>query len=97
MGTNFAPGGLSLVGERGPELINLPRGSSVQSNARTKATLGGGGGGGDVNITVQVNGPVVRDEASIDTLTNAIARKLVPVFTSAARRRGLNPLEIGVT
>jgi hypothetical protein len=28
-GTNFAPGGLSLVGERGPELVNLPRGSQV--------------------------------------------------------------------
>jgi hypothetical protein len=31
-GTNFAPGGLSLVGERGPELINLPRGSQVIPN-----------------------------------------------------------------
>ena len=28
-GTNYAPGGLSLVGERGPELVNLPRGSKV--------------------------------------------------------------------
>jgi hypothetical protein len=28
-GTNFAPGGISLVGERGPELVNLPRGSQV--------------------------------------------------------------------
>jgi tape measure domain-containing protein len=29
MGTNFAPGGLAVVGERGPELVNLPRGSKV--------------------------------------------------------------------
>jgi hypothetical protein len=28
-GTNFAPGGLSVVGERGPEVVNLPRGSKV--------------------------------------------------------------------
>ncbi len=28
-GTNFAPGGLALVGEKGPELVNLPRGSQV--------------------------------------------------------------------
>lgn len=28
-GTNFAPGGLAVVGERGPELVNLPRGSQV--------------------------------------------------------------------
>lgn len=31
-GTNFAPGGLALVGERGPELVNLPRGSQVTPN-----------------------------------------------------------------
>lgn len=39
-GTNFAPGGLSLVGERGPELINLPRGSKVYPNPQTNAMLG---------------------------------------------------------
>jgi hypothetical protein len=31
-GTNFAPGGMALVGERGPELVNLPRGSQVIPN-----------------------------------------------------------------
>lgn len=31
-GTNYAKGGLSLVGERGPELVNLPRGSQVIPN-----------------------------------------------------------------
>ncbi len=31
-GTNFAPGGLALVGERGPELVNLPRGAQVIPN-----------------------------------------------------------------
>ena len=39
-GTNFAPGGLALVGERGPELVNLPRGSRVTPNNE----LGGMGG-----------------------------------------------------
>lgn len=31
-GTSFAPGGTALVGERGPELVNLPRGSQVIPN-----------------------------------------------------------------
>lgn len=31
-GTNSAPGGLALVGERGPEIVNLPRGSQVIPN-----------------------------------------------------------------
>jgi hypothetical protein len=33
-GTNYAPGGISLVGERGPELVNLPKGSRVTPNSQ---------------------------------------------------------------
>lgn len=39
-GTSFHPGGLAMVGERGPELVNLPRGSQVYPNG-----TGPGGGG----------------------------------------------------
>jgi hypothetical protein len=39
MGTNWAPGGMALVGEQGPELVNLPNGASVLSNARTESIL----------------------------------------------------------
>jgi hypothetical protein len=42
-GTDFAPGGLALVGERGPELVNLPRGSQVIPAGRTRDMLGSGG------------------------------------------------------
>ena len=38
-GTDFAPGGLALVGERGPELVNLPRGSQVIPNTRTEQIM----------------------------------------------------------
>lgn len=41
-GTNFAPGGLALVGEEGPELINLRRGSQVIPNHEL-SSMGGGG------------------------------------------------------
>lgn len=36
-GTDFAPGGLSLVGENGPELLNLPSGSSVTPHSAMRA------------------------------------------------------------
>ena len=39
-GTNFAPGGMALVGEEGPELVNLPRGSGVSTASETKEALG---------------------------------------------------------
>jgi hypothetical protein len=42
-GTNYAPGGMALVGEEGPELINLPRGSQVIPNNE----IGGMNGGSD--------------------------------------------------
>lgn len=45
-GTMNAPGGMALVGEEGPELINLPARSQVYTASQTKNLLGGGGGGG---------------------------------------------------
>lgn len=51
MGTNFAPGGLALVGERGPELVNLPRGSKVYPNSRSERMMGGN----TYNITMNVD------------------------------------------
>ena len=41
-GTNFAPGGIAMVGERGPELVNLPRGSQVVPNHKLGQSVGGG-------------------------------------------------------
>lgn len=44
-GTSNASGGWSMVGERGPELVNLPRGSQVLPNNMIGAALAGNGGG----------------------------------------------------
>lgn len=45
--TNFA-GGLAVVGERGPEIVQLPQGSNVIPNNRV------GGFGGNINLSVNV-------------------------------------------
>jgi hypothetical protein len=44
-GTNYAAGGMTLVGEQGPELVNLPRGAQVIPNDVIKA---GGAAGGSI-------------------------------------------------
>ncbi len=44
-GTNFAPGGAAWVGERGPELVNLPRGSQVIPHHSVGNYLSGGASG----------------------------------------------------
>ena len=41
-GMSSAPGGLTMVGERGPELVNLPRGAQVYTAGQTSRILGGG-------------------------------------------------------
>jgi phage-related tail protein len=40
-GTSNHPGGMALVGEQGPELVNLPRGSSVYTNSESMGMMGG--------------------------------------------------------
>jgi len=48
-GTDFFGGGMSLVGERGPEMVTLPRGSKVSRADETKRMMGGST---TINITV---------------------------------------------
>lgn len=50
-GTRYFSGGLSIVGERGPELVNLPRGAQVTPNNK----LGWGGGGTTQNYHISGN------------------------------------------
>jgi hypothetical protein len=38
-GTSYAPGGMAVLGERGPELVNLPRGSQVVPAGQTQTML----------------------------------------------------------
>ena len=64
-GTSFAPGGLALVGEMGPELVNLPRGSQVIPNPRL---------GGDVHVHLNVEGSVVAERDLAQRLRQELIR-----------------------
>lgn len=57
-GTDFWRGGLTMVGEEGPELVSLPRGSAVYPASETRRMLAGAGasgapGGGGSPVIVQ--------------------------------------------
>ena len=57
-GTSFFQGGLTMVGELGPELVELPRGSKIYNDYQTNQIMGdstGGGGGLTLNIDKFVN------------------------------------------
>lgn len=61
-GTNFAPGGVARVGERGAEMVYLPRGSRVASAERSRAERGGAST--SINVVVNVSGGADRDGGS---------------------------------
>lgn len=70
LGTNDAKGGLSLVGERGPELVNIPQGSQVVPTEKTKELLSQRNtvSGDNINITINSTGADIDD--IIDKLTD---------------------------
>jgi len=52
-GTSFAPGGWAVVGEKGAELVHLPRGSQVFSNSASASMAGRGA------VTVNVYNTII--------------------------------------
>lgn len=64
---------LQLVGERGPELVALPRGSRVYTNSDSQKMLGGGGGN---TINVHVNGRVGASDAEIRDIADKVGREI---------------------
>ena len=63
-------GGLFLVGENGPELVNLPTGSKVFNNSQSRSMMGGN------TINVSVNGRVGATDQELDDLARKIGRKI---------------------
>lgn len=72
----ITPGGTALVGEEGPELVDLPAGSRVTPHRQSMARLGGGG---DV-YQITVNGFVGSEEQ--------LVQKLEQMMIRVARNRG---------
>jgi hypothetical protein len=80
-GTRYAPGGMALVGERGPELVNLPRGAQVIPNSQLRApqmpALAQAGGSGAVNVAYSPVFNVAQgaDPKAIAELRQVVARQ----------------------
>lgn len=77
---NFS-GGLAVVGERGPELVNLPKGSDVFSNDESRKMVSGGGASNSYHIEhVHLDsGDAVREFFAINAMdSQLIQRGLTP-------------------
>lgn len=75
--TGRATGGIvrenmTLVGERGPELVSLPNGARVHTNAQSRRMATGGSNVINVNVT----GRVGASDAEIRDIANKVAREI---------------------
>jgi hypothetical protein len=87
-GTSFAPGGLAMVGERGPELVNLPRGSKVMDAQRTKGMMGDGGGDTVINQTINLS-------TGVQQTVRTEVLQLLPQIAEASKRAVLDARKRG--
>lgn len=87
-GTKYWRGGLSLVGEHGPELVQMPSGSKVYTNTETRAignnshvidstTSGQKITSNSINIAKLADTIVVREDADIDKIAKALVEKII--------------------
>ena len=73
-------GGMAIVGERGPELVNLPAGSRVHSNKASGKMVAGGSG------TTIINNITINARDTSDTELRRIADKIGSMVNSKINR-----------
>jgi hypothetical protein len=86
-GTSNWRGGLTWVGERGPELVNLPKGSQV-FNARQSASMASNDNAPVVQIIDQRNSGSIQRQQSTGPNGEKVLRVLIRDEVQEARRRG---------
>lgn len=64
-GTNSAPGGRALVGENGPEIVDLPQGSKVYTNKDSQRMAGSQGG-----MVINIQQAIFSTSEAVDTFMN---------------------------
>ena len=78
-GTNNWKGGLTWVGEKGPELVNLPRGTSIHTNAESSRMVENArnnSAGVQLSMPKLADQIIIREEADIDKIGQALANRL---------------------
>jgi SLT domain-containing protein len=80
-GTDNAPGGYAMVGEQGPEIMYVPKGSQIKTASETSKLMGN-----TFNFDGFMNGAtfVVREEADI----KKVAKEMLDMTRQAARSKG---------
>lgn len=78
-GTDYWRGGIAQVSERGGEIIDLPRGSRVYPAGETERMLRNQSAGNHFTLEKLADSIIVREDADIDRIAEALERKLTKV------------------
>jgi phage-related protein len=71
-GTDFAPGGMAVVGENGPEIVSLPQGSQVKPTHETER----GTTGNSQGLVINFNSPKQLSPVESGEIMRASMRRL---------------------
>lgn len=77
-GTRAWKGGYTMVGERGPELVNLPKGASVHTARETSQIMGGN------NVVVNMTNYLAPEGKSVDEIISEFTQKLEAAVSANA-------------
>lgn len=72
-GSSYTKKGLTLVGEHGPELVNMPSGAKVNTNSQTNKILGGGK---EINLNIKID-TFIGEESFADKCGQIVGRKIL--------------------
>jgi hypothetical protein len=87
-------GGLTLVGERGPELVNLPGGSNVIPNSSLRNVSIGGGAGGQPVFVFDNRGAVIWEQAARSMMAYADRTSAMAGYGAVQASRRTVPAEM---
>lgn len=80
-GSDNFPGGMAVVGDAGPELVNLPRGSQVIPNGKAF-----GGSVGDTHVHLHLDARGAGDPAQIRAVAEQVMHKHAPTIAIMTAR-----------
>ncbi len=94
-GTESAPGGMAIVGERGPELVNLPRGSQVVPTHRMATAMqqktASSGTAQSREVHIHIDG--ANGDDHVRTLVQQGVQQGLSTYNEGQRRGGVGALQ----
>jgi hypothetical protein len=92
-GTDYAPGGWSIIGEQGPERMFVPKGAQILPNGTPRPDNDNGSVNAPVNIHIDATGAdaagLARVQQQLASMQRMLPNMIVTTVTKAKKNRVL--------